>query len=338
MAMIEASAANKIASRLRQAFAIRESGVFLALVVFFVAAAILAPPFRTPFNLTIILRQITVATVVGTGQTLIIISGAFDLSQGSVAGLAAMLMAISWKQWGFLPGVAIGFGLSVGVMCGFANGVLAARLRLNPIVMTLGTGTVYLGLNYWFAQGDPVTGLPASMLWIGQGRLGPIPAPVLIMLMAVVLMQVMLTRTVLGLRIQMIGGNLNSAYAVGINIDRIRIVAFTLSGFLAALGGIVIVGRTGNAIPTIGQDILFPVVTATVVGGTLLSGGVGSMAGTLMGAGIVGIVRNSIVLLQANIYLQDVIQGLLVLIALIIDQFRRGQLTWRMVLGKDRYS
>ncbi|MBN1266426.1 MAG: ABC transporter permease [Anaerolineales bacterium] len=313
-----------------------ESGVFLAMSAFFIIMAVISPSFRSPYNITVILKQISVASILGMGQTLVIISGAFDLSQGSIAGLGSMIAAIAWQHWGLDPIAAICVGLLVGISCGFLNGVLAARLRLHPFVMTLATSTAFKGLSFFASRGDPVTGLPDSFLWMGKGSLGILPAPVLVMLIVTVIMQNILTKTLFGRRALMIGGNIDVAYALGLDINRIRIIIYTISGFLAALGGIVAVGRTGASIPSIGQDLLFPVVTATIIGGTLLSGGVGSMLGTLIGAAIMGIVRNSLAILQIDIFLQDVVQGLLVVAALIIDQFRRGQLTWKKIIGKDR--
>ena len=320
---------------LRGAFAFRESGVLLALVTFSVVIAIISPPFRTQYNITSILKQISVTAIVAMGQTLVIVSGAFDLSQGAVAGLAAMISALAVHAWGFSPLLAIIVGLGVGTTCGLANGVLAARFRLHPIVLTLATSAVFQGLNYFITRGNPIVGLPESFLWIGRGVIGPIPAPVFLMFVVSILMHLVLTRTVIGLRVLMIGGNAEAARLIGVHVNRVRVVIFSMSGFLAALGGIVIVGRVGNALSTIGQDLLFPVVTAAIIGGTLLSGGVGSMAGTLMGAGLAGIVKNALVLLQFNLFLQDIAQGLMVLIALLIDQFRRGELSWAILAGKD---
>lgn len=317
-------------------FSASESGVFLAMSVFFIVMAVISPAFRTPYNITVIFKQIAVASILGMGQTLVIISGAFDLSQGSIAGLGSMIAAIAWQRWGIDPILAIGLGLLVGVACGSFNGILAARLRLHPFVMTLATSTIFMGLSFYASRGDPVTGLPESFLWLGKGTIGILPAPVLVMLIVTFTMQILLTKTLFGRRVLMIGGDVDVAYALGLDINRLRIIIYTISGFLAALGGIVAVGRTGASIPSIGQDLLFPVVTATIIGGTLLSGGVGSMFGTLIGATIMGIVRNSLAILQINIFLQDVVQGLLVVAALIIDQFRRGQLTWKIIIGKDR--
>ena len=325
-----------LGDRVKAIFRANESGVFIAMMLFFIIMVLISPAFRSSYNLTVILKQISVASILGMGQTLVIISGAFDLSQGSIAGLASMISAIAWQRWGFNPLEAILLGLLIGILCGYLNGTLAARLRLHPFVMTLATSTIFLGMSFFASRGDPVTGLPESFLWLGKGSLGFIPGPVLVMVVVTIIMQILLTQTMFGRRVFMIGGNIDVAYALGINIDKTRIYIYVISGFLSALGGIVAVGRTGASIPSIGQDLLFPVVTATIIGGTLLSGGVGSMFGTLIGASIMGIVRNSLAILQVNLFLQDVAQGVLVITALIIDQFRRGQLTWKKIIGKDR--
>lgn len=332
----ESSQRPGIIAVLKRVFAIRESGVLLALILLFVVIWVVSPPFRSPFNLTTILKQISVTAIVAMGQTLVVIAGAFDLSQAPVAGLAAMVSAIAWKYWGWDPALAIGLGLTVGAACGFINGVLAARFRLHPIVMTLATSSIFLSTNYFITRGEAIVGLPASLTWLGQGEIGPIPVPIVVMLVVALFMHLLLTRTLFGLRVLMIGGNLQAGKDIGINVERVRIGVFTISGFLAALGGVVLLGRLGNALPQIGTGLLFPVVTATIVGGTLLSGGVGSMAGTLIGAAIMGIVNNALAILQFSIFLQDGAQGALVVAALLVDQVRRGELTWKMIIGRDR--
>lgn len=335
---VRPSIGTRIAAVYRQVFAFRESGVLLALVVFFILMWTISPIFRTPYNLTTILKQISVTSIVAMGQTLVIISGAFDLSQGPVAGLAAMLTAIAWERWGWDPALAVCLGLGIGIACGLTNGILAARFRLHPIVMTLATATVFQGINFFITRGNSVVGLPLGLTWLGRGKIGSVPVPVILMFVVAIIMHIVLTRTHFGLRVFMVGGNLKASYDIGIKVERIRIGIFTISGFLAALGGIVLLGRVGNAVPQIGNELLFPVVTAAIVGGTLLTGGVGSMAGTLIGAAIMGIVRNALVVLQFNIYLQDVAQGALVVVALLIDQFRRRELSWAILIGKERYA
>jgi ribose/xylose/arabinose/galactoside ABC-type transport system permease subunit len=325
-----------IGKRIKELVSHREFGVFMALLIFFVVMYTVSPVFRRPFNLVTIMKQISVTGVIAMGQTMVIISGAFDLSQAPVAGLVGMLTAVFWKRLGFSPAAAICAALAVGALCGFVNGVLAARLRLHPIVMTLASGSMFMGINYFVSQGQTITGLPSGLKWLGQGNIGGVPVLVIVLFLVSIVMHILLTRTLFGQRVLMVGGNLKAATDIGINVEKIRIGIFTISGFLAGLGGIILLGRVGNAIPQLGQLLLFPVVTATIVGGTLLSGGVGSMLGTLMGAAIMGIVNNAMAVLQANIFLQDFFQGTLVVIALLVDVFRRGELTWAILIGKER--
>jgi ribose transport system permease protein len=293
----------------REVASYRESGVFAALLTLFVVMYAVSPIFRDPYNLNNILSQMAVTSIVGMGQTLVIISGAFDVSQGPMAGLGAMMAALAWQKLGLPPALAIVAGLAVGMAGGAANGVLAARFRLHPIVMTLATATVFTGLNYFITRGVAIIGLPSTIMALGAADIGGIPIQVVLMFGVVIAMHLMLTRTLFGLRVRQIGGNLEAARLSGVHIDRTRIGIFVISGFLAALGGIV------------------------TIGGTLLTGGVGSMIGTLMGAAILGIIIDALVVLQIDIYLQDVIQGLLVLMALLVDQFRRGELTWARLAG-----
>ena len=319
-----------LAARLKRLFAFRESGIVLALVVLVVALSIISPAFRNPYNLMTIVKQISVVAIVAMGQTLVIISGGFDLSQGSIAGLAAIASAIAASRWGWPAVVSILFGVGLGAGCGFVNGLLITRLRLHPVVVTLATSSIFMGLNFILTEGTPVTGVPESFLWIGKGNLVigaiRIPIPIVAMVLTALVVHYVLTRFVFGRRIFIIGSNKEAARLAGVNPERILLGIFTLSGLLAGLGGVIMVGRVGSGLPLIGADMLLPVVAAAVIGGTLLSGGVGSMAGTVTGAAIMGVLRNSLVVLRFNIFYQDVVLGLAVLLAVVIDQIRRGGL------------
>ena len=319
-----------LAAKLKRLFAFRESGIVLALVVLVVALSIISPAFRNPYNLMTIVKQISVVAIVAMGQTLVIISGGFDLSQGSIAGFAAIASAIAASRWGWPAVVSILFGVGLGAGCGFVNGFLITRLRLHPVVVTLATSSIFMGLNFIQTEGTPVTGVPDSFLWIGKGNLVlgqvRIPIPIVAMALTALVMHFILTQTLFGRRIFIIGSNKEAARLSGVNPERVLLGIFTLSGLLAGLGGVIMVGRVGSGLPLIGADMLLPVVAAAVIGGTLLSGGVGSMTGTVIGAAIMGVLRNSLVVLRFNIFYQDVVLGLAVLLAVVIDQIRRGGL------------
>jgi ribose transport system permease protein len=313
----------------------RESGVLLALIMFIAFMVVMAPQFSSGYNASIILKQMSVVAVIALGQTLVMIVGAFDLSQASVAGLVAMVSALLWQDLGFPPLLALGSGMLLGALIGAGNGVLAAYFRLNPIVMTLAAGIAIRGITFTISGGFPVVRVPGELTYLGASEIFGIPTTVIVAFLVAGVMHVMLTRFLFGRRVLQVGGNAEAAKGLGVNVSRVRIGVFAISGFLAGLGGILAMGRIANASPQIGQTLLFPVVTAAIVGGTLLSGGRGSMLGTLMGAVIMTMVTNAIVLFQVNIFLVDTVQGVLVLIALLVDQFRRGELTWRKMTGRE---
>jgi ribose transport system permease protein len=320
---------------IRQLLGLRESGIFIALVLIFSITALVSPQFRTGFNLTILAEQTATIAIMGTGQTLVIISGAFDISQAAVAGLAAMVSALIWQDLGLNPILALLAGILCGVLAGLTNGILAAVFRLHPIVMTLATSTMFMGLTYLLTGGQPVIGLPSQLLWLGGGTFGPVPVSVIVMIIVVASMQILLTRVRFGVRVRQVGGNVEAARLIGINVRRVWLGVFVISAVLAALGGEIEMGRIGNAIPTIGSTLLFPIITASILGGTLLTGGEGSMIGTMLGAVVLTVINNALVILQVNPFSQQVVQGALVVAALIVDQFRRGNLTLRGLLRPE---
>ena len=246
-----------------------------------------------------------------------------------------MTTGLLWAKGGLNPILAIVIGLATGATAGVLNGVLAARFKLHPIVMTLATSTIFLGCTYLITHGEPVIGLPSQLLWMGASSFGPIPVSVVIMLVVVAAMQILLTRTQFGLRVRQVGGNTEAARLTGVNVSAVILGVFVVSGLLAALGGAIEMGRVGNAIPTLGSTLLFPIITASILGGTLLSGGEGSMIGTLFGAAVLTIINNALVVLQVDPYSQDIVQGSLVVAALIVDQFRRKQLTLRDLIRPE---
>ncbi len=221
----------------------RESGIFIALVVILTVMCIISPNFRTRFNLTVVTEQMATVAIMATGQTLVIISAAFDVSQAAICGLAAMTTGLLWAKGGLNPILAIVIGLATGATAGLLNGVLAARFKLHPIVMTLATSTIFLGCTYLITHGEPVIGLPPQLLWMGESFFGPIPVSVVIMLVVVAAMQILLTRTQFGLRVRQVGGNTEAARLTGVNVSMVILGVFVVSGLLAALGGAIEMGR-----------------------------------------------------------------------------------------------
>jgi ribose transport system permease protein len=320
---------------IRNLLGYRESGIFIALLVIFVALLIISPTFGSRYNLYVVTLQMATIAIMATGQTLVIIAGAFDVSQAAVTGFSAMVTGLLAVNAGLNPFLALGLGLGTGALCGAINGILAARFKLHPIIMTLATAVMFTSLTYVLSHGEPVLNLPAPLLWMGGGSIGPFPATVAIMLLVVAVMQVLLTRTRFGLRVRQVGGNVEAARLTGVNVAAIMLGVFIISGLLSAFGALIEMGRIGAALPTIGSTLLFPIITSSILGGTLLSGGEGSMVGTLFGAAVLTIINNALVILQVDPYAQGVAQGGLVVAALIVDQFRRRQLSLRDLIRPE---
>jgi ribose transport system permease protein len=331
----EQTSPNLVRAKVKELFSYRETGILIALVMLFIAMCFASESFRSQFNLTVVAEQMAAIGIMATGQTLVIIASAFDVSQAAVTGLTAMVIGEMWGHVGVNPIFAIAVGLGAGAAAGALNGILASRFKLHPIIMTLATSVIFVSLTYVITHGQPVIGLPNQLLWAGSALVGPIPVSTLIMLVVVALMQVLLTRTRFGLRVRQVGGNVEAARLIGVNVPLVLLGVFVISGFLSALGATIELGRVGNAIPTLGSTLLFPIITASILGGTLLSGGEGSMVGTLAGAAVLTIINNGLVVLQVDPYSQGVVQGGLVVAALIVDQFRRRQLTLRDLVRRE---
>ncbi len=330
------SASKPARNPFRRFLGIRESAVFLVLAVMYVVMWFVSPVFRARFNQVSILSQMAVFAVLAIGQTMVIVSGGFDLSQGPIAALAGMLSALSIKSWGWSPLVGIGFGLLIGLLCGIFNGVIITRLQFEPVVATLAASSIYSGIMYSMTKGNTVVDLPAQFTWLGSGDLGPLPAGVVLMFVLYALMQFVLTTSEFGRHVFLIGSNKEAARLAGINVERTQFGIFLTSALVASLGGIMLAGRISAAQPQMGANLMLPTVAAAIVGGTWLTGGVGSMFGTLMGAAIMAVLKNAIVVLRVNIYLQEFVVGLVVVAAVLIDQIRRGNLSLNFLRRKAK--
>jgi ribose transport system permease protein len=295
---------------------------------------IVSPTFRLPFNQISILRQMTIVAVLAIGQTLAIVSGAFDLSQGAIAAMVGMLAGTAIKSWGWPPLAGVAFGLAMGVASGFFNALIITGLRFEPVVATLASSSIFAGMMYGITKGLSVVDLPPAFTWLGSGDLGPLPVAVIVMFLLYLVMHFVLTNSVLGRHIFLVGSNKEAARLAGISVERTQFTIFIISGFLSGLAGIMLVGRISAALPSMAVNLMMPTVAAAIVGGTWLSGGVGSMAGTLMGAAIMAIIRNAVVVLKVDIYLQDFVIGVATLLAVVMDLFRRGALSLDLLRGK----
>ncbi|MCC6790529.1 MAG: ABC transporter permease [Thermomicrobiales bacterium] len=296
-------------------------GILIILLAFGVALTVLTDTFLTPRNLLNVARQVSVLSLISLGLLVVLITGNVDLTVGAFLGLAGALFA-GWSiAFGIVPALLMGFGTAVVV--GSINGFLSTRGRNLSVIVTLAMMTMIQGATLLYTDGRPITGFPESMRVVGTGYLGPIPAPVVIAVAAAVVVQILLQATGFGRELYAIGGNTEAARLSGVPVTRRVIATFVISALLSALAGLVLIGRVSSAQPTAGIGDELNAVGAVLIGGASLSGGAGSVVGTLAGVLILGMISNGLNLLNVNPYYQYVIKGLIILFAILMDQWGR---------------
>lgn len=300
----------------------RKYGTVLIFVGICILASMLSPTFLTEANLTNVLRQVVVVSLLACGITFVIILGHIDVSLGSVLALCGVIAASLMSMTGSIV-LAVAAGLVVGVITGTINGFVITFFRIPSFIMTLAMTTVARGTVLLYTGGSPVTGL-GDFKVIGQGSLGPVPISVLILAVVVVLSWLLLNKTKFGRYVYAVGGNQRAALASGINPDSIVIKAFIFNGVLCAVAGIVLMSRINSGQPAGGVGYEFDAITAVVVGGTSLMGGTGTITGTIIGSMIIGVINNILNLMNVSSYWQQIIKGLIIAIAVILDVWTKS--------------
>ncbi|MGA2547717.1 MAG: ABC transporter permease [Rectinemataceae bacterium] len=300
----------------------RESGVVGALVILCLVLTVATGKFMTPYNLGIVVRQIAFVGMVALGQTLVLLTGGIDLSVGYVAGLCSIIGSLLMVNTGINPYVCALIAMLLGAFLGFLNGALISYFRFNPFIATLAMGEVFAGMVLVITKGYPVTGIPASFSFLGQGMIASIPLPTILTVLVAVILSFMLKRTPHGRFIYAVGGNESAAHLAGISIKTVKISVYMLSGFMAAFAGLMFVSRANAGQPTIGPSWQLPSITAAILGGTSLVGGEGTMFGTIIGATLMGVLANGIVLMDISSYWERVIIGVVVIAAVLADTLR----------------
>jgi ribose transport system permease protein len=295
---------------------------FLTLILLFIALTIATPHFLTQNNLSSVARQTAVINIMALGMTLVIISGGIDLSVGSILAIAGLFgtMAIKAGQ-PILLGIAIGVG--VGLLCGFLNGLMITRLRISPFIITLGTLEAYRGLALVVSKGLPVHGLRDEFSFLGDANLLGIPFSLWVLAACSILMHLLLEYTKLGRYAFAIGSNFSAANYAGVPINFNLTAVYAIAGLLTGLAGMIEASRLMTGQPTAGQGYELQAIAAVVIGGGSLQGGEGSVAGTLIGAFIMGLLSNGSDLLGINPYWQQVIIGAVIIAAVGFDEFRK---------------
>lgn len=285
---------------------------FIALIALF---GVLRPSvFLTPANLGNILEQVAILGIVSCTQTVVMVVGDFDLSVGalaSVAGVAVGSLLLSGLPVAVVVLAALGIGLAAGAL----NGLLVAYLKLSAFIATLATMTSFGGLALWLTNGSTVFGLPEAFLRIGQGSAGLLPIPVLVLAAVAAATYILLTQTTIGRRWYGIGGNREAMRLSGVNVNSVRFAAFVVSGVGAALAGLVLTSRLASAHPTAGHPLMLTSIAAVFLGMTMFKDGQPNVQGTVVGVLIVGVLNNGLNILQVNSYIQQVLTGLIIVVA-----------------------
>lgn len=302
---------------------LRRLGSLIALLSMCAILTALSDHFLTLDNLMNVFRQSAVNVLLALGQLLVIVTAGIDLSVGSVLGLACVVGALMLKA-GFSPWLSGLTAITVGLGLGTINGLLLTRLRLpHPFIPTLGMMNVARGLALVISGGFPISGLPTGFRWLGAGRVGFIPAPVLLVLLVCVAFHFFLTRTTTGRDIYAIGGNKQAAILSGIPVDSRLTLVYALSGGVAGLAAIVLAGRMNSGYPLAGSGAELDAIAAVIIGGASFFGGVGTVSGTLVGALIIGVLRNGLNLLDVSSYWQTAVIGVVIVMAVWIDVLRQ---------------
>lgn len=310
-------------SAVRRLLGRTEFVILLATVVLMLLCASINSGFFSKYNMTTLLRQMSFETIVAFGQTLILILGDIDLSVGAVACFTSITTGLIMTNTGINPYIVFAFGLLIGLGCGWINAFFITRFKIAPFIITLGTQQIFNGLVYVLTEGRTVTGIPADFTVLGRSMLFTIlPVPFLLMIFVGAILFFMLKYTPFGRFLYAIGGNQTAAMLVGIKVDRYRSYVYMLSGLLASLAGMLMMSRLGSAQPTVGVNWVMPSITAAVLGGTAMSGGRGGMIGTLVGSLLMIVISNAIVIMRVSTYMEQVVVGSVVIIAVLIDALK----------------
>lgn len=313
-------------SRLNVRKVLADNAIVAAFIVLCLALYFANNNFLDPINIRNVLRQTSINAILATGMTFVILTGGIDLSVGSVLAFGSIIASIlsSSSIGPVLPiFVAIPLGLLAGLALGLVNGFFTAYLRIPAFVVTLGMLSMARGLTLIASDGMPVSRLTDNYIAIGQGMVGSVPVPVIIMFAIYGLAWFLLYRTTFGRYVYAVGGNEEAAQISGVKVRQVRLAVFGISGLLAALGGIILSARTTAGLPQAGTTYELDAIAAVVIGGTSLFGGQGTLFGSLIGALIIGVVNNGLDLLGVSPYYQLVFKGGIIIAAVLLDSLRR---------------
>jgi len=300
-------------------------GILIGFMVLCIALTIMKPVFLTEKNLLNVLRQLSTNLYLALPMTMIIILGGIDLSVGSTIALSGVITGglIAFNS-APVP-LAIFAGLAAGVLVGGFNGMVISKTTIPPFIVTLATMNIARGAAYVYTGGQPIRVMSDSFNFIGAGYVGQIPTPVIYLVAILIICYIILNRSKMGRHIYAVGGNRMAAKFSGIKTGKVLFFAYTLSGFLAGITGIVLASRMFSGQPTAGDGAEMDAISAVVLGGTSMSGGMGKIGGTVIGGLIIGVLNNGLNLMNVNSFWQFIVKGVVILIAVYVDNVKRAK-------------
>jgi len=294
----------------------------VSLVVLVAVVTIVNPAFVDLGNILNVFKQITVNGLIAYGMTFVILSAGIDLSVGSIVGLTGIILGLLIKS-GVSDALAILVALVLGVLLGTVNGVLIAKIKLQPFIATLSTMAMYRGLTMIISNAIPYMDLNKTAPLLdafSQGQILGVPVPMLIFFLFLFILYVVLQKTVFGKGVYAIGGNETVARLSSVPVDRVKTTVYAISGFLCALAGVILTSRLSSAQPTAGEGFEMDAIAAVVIGGTSMSGGKGKIVGTFLGVIIIGVLNNALNILGVSAFYQQFVKGVVILLAVIFDR------------------
>ena len=300
-------------------FHIKDKAIWVVFIVLFIAFSIANQRFLHHNNLLMVLRQVSMLGIASIGMTFVILTAGIDLSIGSTITIVNIICAYLMVNMGMDMGVAIVVTLALATFIGLMNGFMVASIGIPALIATFATQTAIEGLAFVISGGTPIFGFDERFKVIGQGYIGPIPVPIIIMAACFAIGSIILNKTYFGRYFYAIGGNEEASKLSGIRTRRVKYMVYALSGFFAGLAGIVLLSRTNSGQPTSGKGYEFDVITCVVLGGVSISGGFGKFSNVIAGVLIIGVLTNGMVLMNISSYTQMIIKGVILALAVGFD-------------------
>jgi ribose/xylose/arabinose/galactoside ABC-type transport system permease subunit len=309
----------------KKVFRGRETGIGLVVLAMIIFLSLSTDTFITASNLQVVSRQISLSAIIAMGMTLVILMGGIDLSVGSVVAITSVIMGLTMVQANLPIWLSILAGISTGAVIGIINGFLVIKTKVPPFIITLGMMGLARGAALVITKGSSISGFPTDYFPIGQGFLfNIIPIPVVIALALAVIVHVLLTYTTFGRRIYLLGSNEEAALLSGINVNRLKVEIFMICSALAAVEAVVETSRMATGQPASGTGYELTAIGAVIIGGASMAGGEGTVLGTLLGAILLGLITNGLILLGISAYWQQVFSGTIIILAVALDTWRRS--------------